>query len=1668
MQITLLSARGIHAREITGIEALKIRLPSEWYGFANLEMVQAPGRSRQIDVVLVIEDRILIVDLKDWRGRITSDGHSWYQDKQVMEASPVGKILDNARVLAGMLRDYLKGLATLQRNGDGRDQGRIGVPFVQGCVVLTNRCKIELAEDERRNVFFMDELCRALTSSNKWDRYDLLGEPPWVDRQNPLTGNESPWRHRLNAFFRAKDRFKPQEIIYADHRVCSEATFIHARGLYEEFDVEEISGARASGLLRRWDFAKALTRYASEEARAEVAGREQEVLGFLTARAPALESVLLRAKARDLGLGVRYWEIFERRRELKRLREFLRANEAQLTSADRENLIRVLLDHVATIHRLGAAHADLGPHSIWLERPTSVRLSHLLAAHFPEVRTLGQDRFAFLANDTVLPETILGEATMPFQKDVFLLGIAAHELAFGTPPGGNTEGDAPRWDPVIDVQDRFRRLHGWFDQALAITAEHRFTDAQAMLDAFNEATQAPPLSAAVLERLERFRRWPSINALLRAYPETVNLGEDSFRTMYRSDQSERSFLVKCWSPSHYGERQQEAARLLAFLDNAEDLARRALGGVCRPVEAGFAGDSLVLVQEFHAALSLAQELASRREDWRNGHATLRFLLVLCKAVEGLHAAGHAHGDVSPGNIMVLRNGDAAPSPVLVDVLDLARAGEGELRTPAYAPPFAADASARDRYGVLRIGEDLLQIGTLAEDELAVLRRALATCKDGPPRLATLAPLVEAIQAVLEPKPALPRLELSWTAPKTEPGDLLPDDGVFRVVPDTPPGARWTRLLVTGAGRELVVDLEPGGMIRAANIRPLPQSEAAWRDLKAIARFTGAVKWVNGPAREFAGLFPLLQLSEVLSWRSQKAPTDEPAAPLAPTTPADETGPATEFAPATRDPALLEEDLAAGVEGPPVAPVADVAALWRTLLEVEAEQVSRAVAEDDSEYAPRQRRHMVPYAMLAGTLDYDIDEPVQVEALARSGQWRRLGNLDVARSTDKYLALETASRAAHGTVLVNAGTELRFIGVRDADSRARRASATDIILERRSGILDLIDYFLPQGSGPDAAVALAPSGSTPLTAETARDRYGLNPSQAEALAHVWSIRPLGLLQGPPGTGKTTFIAALVHHALLAGGLRNVLLASQSHEAVNTVAEAILDLCRTLGGEPSLIRVGQEPQVSEALKPFHSARVEARYRDQFRARLKEKLRLVGRQIGVDDDFLDELFFLEATVAPILRRIADEVANKADETGEGSGPDRLGELRATALRLLAERGLPLLTEQELGEPDAIEQIVHRLDAVSRGISKDQVRRLLDLNELARDWLNSVNSRQRNFESFLVGTRQIVCGTCVGLGRAGLMPPPGSFDLVVIDEAARCTAGELAIPMQAGRWVVLVGDQAQLEPYHEPGVIEETARRLQLAPAAARQSDFERAFGSPFGRRAGRTLRTQYRMLPPIGQLVSACFYEGKLDHGRTTSGIPSSCLPPVLAAPVMWLDTSRMGEEAFQRAGGKERRSLRNEAEALAVVELLRRLDGHEPFRAWLGAQPAASPPIGIICMYAAQRDLLRERLAATPLSAQLRQGWRIGTVDSYQGKENRVVILSLVRNNDQGPWEAGVPTIKEGFMARANRINVAISRAMDQLVIVGSQHRWPEGGPMARVASCVRDLAEDGTAVILDHV
>ena len=452
-------------------------------------------------------------------------------------------------------------------------------------------------------------------------------------------------------------------------------------------------------------------------------------------------------------------------------------------------------------------------------------------------------------------------------------------------------------------------------------------------------------------------------------------------------------------------------------------------------------------------------------------------------------------------------------------------------------------------------------------------------------------------------------------------------------------------------------------------------------------------------------------------------------------------------------------------------------------------------------------------------------------------------------------------------------------------------------------------------------------------------YDLNTDQEQAFERVIRNRPVGLLQGPPGTGKTRFIAALAHYAITHGLARNVLIASQSHEAVDTAAEAVLTLFRKTGMQPSLLRVAaDEERVSAALRPFHTAKVEQSIKDRFRASFRDRLATIGEALGLPETVVDDIVALETNIRPIAACIGKLQSD--DDRDE----QRIQGLVETLKRHLEPLDLlDLISREEQQEWSSFVERASRT-LMSRygrmnGINADRIDRLHKAAVIGRDFVGSVSRMERSFASFLAGTRQIVAGDASRSGRTSLGLTNTAFDLVVVDEAARCTASELLVPLQAARWAVLVGDHAQLEPHHKAEVVNEVAQRTGAPKKEIQRSDFERVFSTPYGKSAGARLKTQYRMWPPIGSLVSESLIRIVLEPGRTEPEIAPSLLPKELDKPLTWIETDALGIAAHDRRPGGGTSSI-NQVEADAILALLENWHSHDVFREWLQTSAEAS--------------------------------------------------------------------------------------------------------------------------------
>lgn len=1583
MKVQRLKSSGIIPREVKGIKAVEENLPSDWIGYCSLELVDRVQGNREIDLVVVAHDRIIIADLKDLNGKLTCQGDVWLRNGKRLDRSPVHKIKENVRVLATRLKEKLP--------------PEMITPWVEGLVVLTGTSrKDDLPEPERDSVLHLDEFVR-------------IGEPSVFQRLFPFRSTFarlSPFntqRQVFNGFFSARN-FKPQEQTYGSDSYKAIGSHITERpgGLFREYRAQKATDQNYRALLRVWDLDQLPIEFCTDGERTKAVTREGKVLGLVADRNPDLERegafLPLMASEDPEEVTTNYWELFKLTKGKERLDEVVNRRRKELTPEIRAGLISVLLSHFSELHRIGVAHRDVGEHNIWVELPTRIALSGFYAARLPDAETVGAVREHLLACRHRLPEDELGGDTDPFRQDVFLLGVAAHTIAYGVPP--QSSDGLPEWRPGL-ADGIGEAFDGWFAKALSWSPHERFGDAVEALNAFQDLGSTRQGSNWRPDLLARFKTATIPYAV---HPPAVEVS-NSRAHVYLSGPPEDRKLVKVWLPAVTGTEASNGPAILAFLEDADALKCRPFDGVADMLDFGLSPVGLYVVQRHHDLPTL-----EGHGPFPDAEAAKGFSLALCRLLESLHKRGIAHGDLKPANLLV-RQGEDGPRPVLIDLPDFAGPGGGELFNSAYAPANAASLprEARDRHGAAMIAAEALAgvpdgACATAAERIKELVRA-----PGGVSLAELCGLLEE-QTAPASTGAVPNRFVVRTHRLVEETAILPDNGRLFVTVEP---SKWDDAddRVTLMGFDAAIDLHwsrAGQRIVNFTLRDVAPESLRWIVRRAK---TLEAEIVLAPARANDAS----ELAEVVRRFVEPTPQEDHGTSLGDGEPGGETGYGVEAA---------EDD---GL---------DVDALWRAMIRAEENLYPEVTVAGEAEFSRAKRCHLMPFE--GEPLDFDSDSRVFVHQIGKDGVPRKVGDLLVDETTKRTLAVRVTQRSAS----FRPGDRLQLQDKRQRDSLNRRRRAVDRILAGDGEITDLVDFFYPSSSPEATAYGGAPEQGRLI------ETYGLNREQAASFRHIWATGPLGLLQGPPGTGKTRFISAFVHYALTEGGARNVLVASQGHEAVNNAAERVLNVFSKSGSAIDLVRIGQEGDVSERLKPYHTEVVQLSYRNLFKANFRSRVLGGGRNLGLPAPFIEEVVEIEAEVGMMARNIAMlEEDLRIDDALDGEiVRRRLSALKEALAATLRDRhGI-----EEALAPDEASAVLHHRAAMRHCVRNDDaVRRLGELCRLSVEWIETLGSKRRNFEEFLARTRSIVCGTCVGVGRPRLKIESVAFDWVIIDEAARCNPGELAVAMQAGRRVLLVGDHLQLPPMLDKDLVSSVAAELGVADEVVERSDFERAFSSPFGQANGRTLLTQYRMAPTIGRLVSDCFYGGALQTGAERGDPPE--LYGKLAAPldahVLWVDTVDQGSSANDVAEGDDSKSRVNAAEAYAVLHTLHLLSSDEEFLEGLKASAKPDePPIGVICTYAGQVRLLRDLFSRRGWPAGFREMVRMGSVDSYQGKENQIVVLSLVRARSF-----------TDFSTSPKRLNVSLSRAMERLVVVGSSGLWGrnvEENPMRQVLSHIR--------------
>ena len=313
----------------------------------------------------------------------------------------------------------------------------------------------------------------------------------------------------------------------------------------------------------------------------------------------------------------------------------------------------------------------------------------------------------------------------------------------------------------------------------------------------------------------------------------------------------------------------------------------------------------------------------------------------------------------------------------------------------------------------------------------------------------------------------------------------------------------------------------------------------------------------------------------------------------------------------------------------------------------------------------------------------------------------------------------------------------------------------------------------------------------------------------------------------------------------------------------------------------------------------------------------------------------------------------------------------------------------------------------------------------------------------SELFGEARVIA--CTLVGSAHRLLEGMKFGTLFIDEAAQALEAACWIPMKRASRVILAGDHCQLPP---------TVKSIAALRAGLGKTLMERiAENKP---EVVTLLKIQYRMNDEIMRFSSDWFYGGKVESA------PQIKYRSVLDYdhPITWIDTSNEenqitieGEDAPEDSASTSSADSASSSSAVSAANQNSDLNFKEQFVGEsfgrinkaeaeltlltlaeyftkIGKQRVLEERIdvGIISPYRAQVQYLKKLIKKYEFFKPYRRLISVNTVDGFQGQERDVILISLVRSNDEG---------QIGFLKDLRRMNVAMTRARMKLIILGNK-------------------------------
>lgn len=499
---------------------------------------------------------------------------------------------------------------------------------------------------------------------------------------------------------------------------------------------------------------------------------------------------------------------------------------------------------------------------------------------------------------------------------------------------------------------------------------------------------------------------------------------------------------------------------------------------------------------------------------------------------------------------------------------------------------------------------------------------------------------------------------------------------------------------------------------------------------------------------------------------------------------------------------------------------------------------------------------------------------------------------------------------------------------------------------------------------------------------------LNDSQKAAVEFAVTESPITIIHGPPGTGKTYTLIELVKQ-LTFNHSERVLVCGASNISVDNILER---LSADFSGAEEPAKKGRRRKTSKSVNP-------------------EKLIRIGH------------------------------------------PARL-------LQCNLQHSLDVLSKSGYGEGGAAQEILKDIEK-DIGSTLGQIKKCKRYGERKALWSElkqlrkELRMREKKIVQDLLRDAQVVLSTLHGAGSNELFALAKEYSVdnplfhtIVIDEVSQSLEPQCWIPLLTHlgcRRLVIAGDNMQL-----PATVKSREEVVPLIKKGQPIADleytlFDRLVEEHNGHEFKRLLNVQYRMNQQIMEFPSRELYDGQLLAGDAVKHILLCDLPEVestdeTTVPCIWYDTQ--GGDYSEQASDDDPKSVIsasagskfNEMETAVVL-------GHVQKLVAAGVPPEM---VGVISPYSAQVSLLKKNVAS-----KFDNRIEVATIDGFQGREKEVIVMSLVRSNDNR---------EVGFLQDRRRLNVAMTRPKRHLCVVGD---------LELLAGCGVKFLSDWALYVEDH-